>query len=360
MRVRFTHVSKRYGRVTALDRLSLEVHDGEMMVLLGPSGCGKSTCLRLLAGLDSLSEGEILIGERRVNDLPPQERDVAMVFQSYALYPHMTVAENIGYPLRVRKKPRTEIDAEVERVAGLLEIGALLGRRPRALSGGQRQRVALARAIVRHPVAFLLDEPLSNLDANLRLQMRGELKRLQRTLATTMLYVTHDHAEAMTLAHRIALLRQGRVQQVGTPMELYRRPVNRFVAGFLGSPPMNFLTGALEGASFAFEGGRIALAPAQMQAAAAAEKLVLGFRPQEATLGASEASPSMRGSVYVTEQMGNETVVLLTCGRRRITVTAAADFRGAMGDTVAVSVPPSAIHLFDAATDWTLISGAGD
>jgi multiple sugar transport system ATP-binding protein len=360
MNIRFQNASKRFGGAVALERLNLEAQDGELMVLLGPSGCGKSTSLRLVAGLEALSEGDIYIGERCVNQVPAQDRDVAMVFQNYALYPHMTVAQNLGYPLLVRKRPKAEIALEVRRVAERLEIDSLLERRPRQLSGGQQQRVALARAIIRQPVAFLMDEPLSNLDANLRLQMRGELKRLQRELGTTMLYVTHDHAEAMTLAHRIALLRDGKLQQLGTPMELYRRPVNRFVASFLSTPSMNFLEGKLEGTHFRFVGGRIPLAPEQARAVAGVEALLLGFRPQAASLTETERPGTFRGSVFVTEEMGSESFVVLVCGEQKITVGAAADFRASIGETLGVAVPAAAVHLFAAADGSTLLSGTGN
>ena len=357
MKIRLENVTRRFGSVVALDRLSLEVPDGEMMVLLGPSGCGKSTALRLLAGLDEPSEGGIFIGDRRVNEVPPQERDVAMVFQNYALYPHMTVAGNIGYPMRVRKRPKEEIGQEVSRVASMLGIGELIGRYPKQLSGGQRQRVALARAIIRRPVAFLMDEPLSNLDAALRLQMRAELKHLQRELGTTTVYVTHDHAEAMTLAHRIAILRDGRLQQVGTPMELYRHPANRFVAGFLGTPPMNFIAGKIIDGGFSFEGGAVSLTPRQV-AAAGQREVVLGFRPQDARL--SDSGGGLQGRVYVTEEMGTETVTVVTVGELRFTLSLTGDRHPAADEAVTIEVLPSAAHLFDAQSGETLISGAGE
>ena len=359
MEIRFEGASKRFGRAVAVDRLSLEVEDGELMVLLGPSGCGKSTSLRLVAGLEELSEGEIYIGERCVNSVPVQDRDVAMVFQNYALYPHMTVAENIGYPLRVRKRSKDDIAGEVQQVAAKLGLDGLLDRRPRQLSGGQQQRVALARAIIRQPVAFLLDEPLSNLDANLRLQMRAELKGLQRELGTTMLYVTHDHAEAMTLAHRIAVLRDGTLQQVGTPMDLYRRPTNRFVAGFLGTPPMNFLSGSVQEGAFRFDGGTVLLNAKQVAATTGAKKIVLGFRPQAVSLAAVGRAGGFDGNVYVTEEMGSEAFVVLSCGEHWITVEAGAGLRPTPGDRLSLIVPPEAVHLFDAATGRTLISGEG-
>src|SRR6187431_1314576 len=243
MGIEFRNVSKHFGGACVVDDLSLEVRDGEFIVLLGPSGCGKTTTLRMLAGLENVTSGDILIEGERVNDIPTQHRDLAMVFQSYALYPHMTIAENIGYPLRVRKLDKTQRAERVNRVAAMLEIESLLERKPRQLSGGERQRVALARAIVREPRAYLMDEPLSNLDARLRVQMRGELKRLQHQLGTTTIYVTHDQAEAMTLAHRVAVMQEGKLQQFDTPMNIYERPANRFVAGFVGSPSMNLIEG---------------------------------------------------------------------------------------------------------------------
>ena len=252
MAIEFRNVTKHFGGTSVVDDLSLEIRDGEFVVLLGPSGCGKTTTLRMLAGLENATSGDIFIDGERVNDVPTQHRDVAMVFQSYALYPHMTIAENIGYPLRVRKIEKSERAARVNRVAAMLEIESLLERKPRQLSGGERQRVALARAIVREPRAYLMDEPLSNLDARLRVQMRGELKRLQHQLGTTTIYVTHDQAEAMTLASRVAVMRKGRLQQFDTPMNIYNYPANRFVAEFVGSPSMNFVEGKIDPASGTF------------------------------------------------------------------------------------------------------------
>src|SRR5262245_36840122 len=252
MDVRFEAVTKLFGQSAVVDQLSLAVEDGELVVLLGPSGCGKTTTLRMLAGLEDATSGDIFIGNERVNDIPTRFRDVAMVFQNYALYPHMTISKNIGYPLRVRKIAREEIDRRVKRVAEMLEIGGLLDRKPRELSGGERQRVALARAIVREPRVYLMDEPLSNLDAKLRVYMRGELKRLQHELGTTTIYVTHDQAEAMTLAHRVAIMRGGKLQQFDAPMNIYNRPANRFVAEFVGSPSMNLIAGEVDAASRSF------------------------------------------------------------------------------------------------------------
>src|SRR5215475_8673048 len=252
MGIEFRNVNKHFGGASVVDDLSLEVRDGEFIVLLGPSGCGKTTTLRMLAGLEGVTSGDIFIDGERINDIPTQHRDLAMVFQSYALYPHMTIAENIGYPLRVRKVNQVERAERVQRVAAMLEIESLLERKPRQLSGGERQRVALARAIVREPRAYLMDEPLSNLDARLRVQMRGELKRLQHQLGTTTIYVTHDQAEAMTLASRVAVMKKGRLQQFDAPMNIYNEPANRFVAEFVGSPSMNFVEGEMDAATETF------------------------------------------------------------------------------------------------------------
>jgi multiple sugar transport system ATP-binding protein len=253
MDVRFDKVTKLFGGSAVVDRLDLVIEDGELVVLLGPSGCGKTTTLRMLAGLEDATSGDIFIGSERVNDVQTRYRDIAMVFQNYALYPHMTISENIAYPLRVRKIARDEIDRRVKSVADMLEIGGLLKRRPRELSGGERQRVALARAVIREPRVYLMDEPLSNLDAKLRVQMRGELKRLQHELGTTTIYVTHDQAEAMTLASRVAIMRAGKLQQFDTPLNIYNRPSNRFVAEFVGSPSMNFIEGRLDAQIFISE-----------------------------------------------------------------------------------------------------------
>jgi multiple sugar transport system ATP-binding protein len=280
MGIEFRNVSKHFGDTRVVDDLSLELRDGEFVVLLGPSGCGKTTTLRMLAGLESVTSGEIFIDGGRINDVPTQHRDLAMVFQSYALYPHMTIAENIGYPLRVRKIAGAERAERVKRVAAMLEIEALLERKPRQLSGGERQRVALARAIVREPRAYLMDEPLSNLDARLRVQMRGELKRLQHQLGTTTIYVTHDQAEAMTLASRVAVMKKGRLQQFDTPMNIYNHPANRFVAEFVGSPSMNFVAGQIDNEMFVSDSLRIQLTPSQLSELSGRSRVTLGIRPE--------------------------------------------------------------------------------
>ena len=285
------NVTKIYPpNVMAVDGLSLDIHDQEFIVLVGPSGCGKSTTLRMVAGLEEITKGSIRIGDRVVNDVPPKDRDIAMVFQNYALYPHMTVYRNMAFALKLRKYPRKEIDQRVRQVADILGIGTLLDRKPKALSGGQRQRVAVGRAIVRQPKAFLFDEPLSNLDAKLRVEMRAELKRLHRRLSTTTIYVTHDQEEAMTLGDRIVVMKDGLIQQCGTPLEVYSRPVNRFVAGFVGTPPMNFLNGRLlpEGGAVLFDEGscriRLLAEQARMVREWVGKEVVLGVRPEGMSL----------------------------------------------------------------------------
>src|SRR5689334_19552399 len=320
MGIEFRNVTKTFGGGCVVDDLSLEVRDGEFIVLLGPSGCGKTTTLRMLAGLESVTSGNILIDGERVNDVPTQHRDLAMVFQSYALYPHMTIAENIGYPLRVRKLDKAERAKRVQRVAAMLEIESLLERKPRQLSGGERQRVALARAIVREPRAYLMDEPLSNLDARLRVQMRGELKRLQHQLGTTTIYVTHDQAEAMTLASRVAVMNKGRLQQFDTPLKIYNEPANRFVAEFVGSPSMNFIEG---------------------------ERATIGIRPEHIQVLTAPEGGAIEARVYVTELMGNETFVFLSVGDNRLIARAPADFRADVDTKVWLRLATDKMLYFD-------------
>jgi multiple sugar transport system ATP-binding protein len=327
MSIEFRNVTKTFSGASVVDDLSLEVRDGEFIVLLGPSGCGKTTTLRMLAGLETATSGDILIGRQRVNDVPTQHRDLAMVFQSYALYPHMTIAENIGYPLRVRKLDKADRTTRVRRVAEMLEIEPLLERKPRQLSGGERQRVALARAIVREPRAYLMDEPLSNLDARLRVQMRGELKRLQHQLGTTTIYVTHDQAEAMTLASRVAVMKKGRLQQFDTPLNIYNHPANRFVAEFVGSPSMNFIDD---------------------------EGVTIGIRPEHIQVLTTPEDGAMEARVYVTELMGNETFVFLSAGNNRLIARAPADFRADVDTKVWLRIATEKIHRFDPATGNTL------
>jgi multiple sugar transport system ATP-binding protein len=339
MSITFKNVTKTFGDTRVVDDLSLEIDDGEFVVLLGPSGCGKTTTLRMLAGLESVTSGDIFIGDERVNDVPTQQRDLAMVFQSYALYPHMTIADNIAYPLRVRKLDQNERRNRVARVAKMLEIEPLLDRKPRQLSGGERQRVALARAIVREPRAYLMDEPLSNLDARLRVQMRGELKRLQHQLGTTTIYVTHDQAEAMTLASRVAVMNKGRLQQFDTPLNIYNHPANRFVAEFVGSPSMNFVEGKIERGTFLSDAITFAVNRADGEVS-------LGIRPEHIHVLTEPQDGAIPARVYVTELMGNETFVFLTVGSHKLIARAPADFRAEVESTVWLRLEVEKAHFF--------------
>jgi multiple sugar transport system ATP-binding protein len=346
MQVVYRDVTKRYGPVVGVDRLELQIRTGEFIVLLGPSGCGKTTTLRMLAGLESVSSGSIYIGESCVNEVPPRDRDIAMVFQSYALYPHMTIAENIAYPLRVRRIPRPEIPGRVQKVAELLGIGELLKRRPKELSGGQRQRVALARAMVREPRVFLMDEPLSNLDAKLRLYMRGELKRLQYQLGATTLYVTHDQAEAMTLAHRVAVMDGGKLQQFDTPLNIYENPVNKFVAGFIGSPGMNFLEGKVERAEFVGNGFAFSIGP-RVSSFQGSDRVILGVRPENVSVSTTPFDGGLPATVYVTESLGNETFIFLNVGQTKIVARTDPSVRLPIDARVWVSFDLTKLHFFD-------------
>ena len=350
-RIALDHVDKVYanGFVAARD-LNLEVRDGELLVLVGPSGSGKSTVLRMMAGLEMVTGGTIRIGDRDVTNLPPQQRDIAMVFQNYALYPHMTVRENLGFGLAIRKQPPAMIEQRVRTVAGSLGLESLLDRKPAQLSGGQRQRVALGRAIVREPLAFLFDEPLSNLDAQLRVETRVELARLHRELGSTMVYVTHDQSEALTLGDRIAILRDGVLQQVDSPMELYARPANRFVAAFIGSPAMNFFDGEIrqQDGKFTFNGSGIEIdvrcdAPPP-------ERVVLGVRPHHLEV-VSDGQGSLSGQVAVVEPMGNEQIVYATiAGGKRVVALAPPEVEIKPDSTVSIRVRRDALHFFDAAS----------
>jgi multiple sugar transport system ATP-binding protein len=348
MSIKFQNVTKKFGDSAVVDDLSLEIEDGEFVVLLGPSGCGKTTTLRMLAGLETVTSGDIYVGDERINDVPTQQRDLAMVFQSYALYPHMTIAENIAYPLRVRKLDRDERENRVARVARMLEIEALLQRRPRQLSGGERQRVALARAIVREPRAYLMDEPLSNLDARLRVQMRGELKRLQHELRTTTIYVTHDQAEAMTLASRVAVMNKGRVQQFDTPLNIYNQPANRFVAEFVGSPSMNFIDGRIEGGVFVSDSIKVSVNKPDGE-------IALGIRPEHIHVLTEPRDGAIPARVYVTELMGNETFVFLSVGGHKLIARAPADFRAEVESMVWLLLDTQKVHFFakKKTTDYT-------
>jgi multiple sugar transport system ATP-binding protein len=349
--VRFEHVTKRYGKVEAVRDLNLEIPDGQFMTLVGPSGCGKSTTLNMLAGLDDVTEGEIYIDGEPISHVPPGERDIAMVFQSYALYPHMSVRDNLAFALKVRHEPPDAIRQKVDRAAKALGIDELLDRKPRQLSGGQRQRVALGRALVREPRLFLLDEPLSNLDAKLRVQMRAELKLLFDRLETTVVYVTHDQAEAMTMSDRVAIFDKGVVQQVGPPLTLYERPANLFVAGFLGSPPMNFLDaslndGLLRGEGFAFQ------PPAWANGIDANRPLRLGIRPEDLLLtGADGQAPAQ---VTLIEAMGSSTILYANLGERLVAIETGKDVRARVGETIGLHVEPERLHLFDPASGLSL------
>ena len=328
--VTYEHVSKSFDGTVAVNDLSLDVAEGEFIVLVGPSGCGKSTALRMLAGLERIDEGHILIGDQVVNNVAPAARDVAMVFQSYALYPHMSVYDNLAFGLRNQGVPRREIDDRVRRAAEILQLPELLKRRPKQLSGGQRQRVALGRAIVREPVVFLMDEPLSNLDAKLRLETRAEILKLQRRLGTTTVYVTHDQVEAMTMGDRIAVLRDGVLQQIGPPNELYEQPRNVFVAGFIGAPAMNFLPGGL--VSGFGGGGQIA-----------------GFRPEHVRVGAYGSR--LAAKVDVVEYLGDEQLVHFTVDGHALVAKLPVEQRIAPGHDLELTVPPDKVFHFDAETE---------
>ena len=335
--VRFEAVGKSFGALNVLRSLDLHVPDETFLALLGPSGCGKTTALRMLAGLETLSTGRILIGERDVTRLQPRDRDIAMVFQSYALYPQMTVAENIAYPLWIRKIGETERKAKVAEVAAVLEIEMLLDRRPRQLSGGQRQRVALARAIVRNPAAFLMDEPLSNLDARLRLTMRGEIKRLCQSLGATTLYVTHDQAEALTMADLIAVMSGGEMQQLASPAEIYERPANRFVATFVGNPPMNVLPLRMTETGLQAGAADLALLPERLAECRRHAAVEIGLRPEDVHIVDPAESGAMTGTIFVVEPMGNETLVDVRVDGGRLTVRTERGFTASPGDRVGVA-----------------------
>ncbi len=349
-RVEYHGVQKRFGDVVALRDFDLTVPDGAFLVMLGPSGCGKTTALRILAGLELPTAGTVSLGDRDVTRLQPRDRDVAMVFQSYALYPHMSVGENIAYPLKLRRIGGEERRRAVREAAELLEIGHLLDRRPRQLSGGQRQRVALARAIVRQPQAFLMDEPLSNLDAKLRASMRGEIKRLQKRLAATTLYVTHDQAEATTMADLVAVMRDGVLQQLAPPLEIYDRPANRFVATFVGSPPLNVLAGGLDGdrRAFVVAGTPLPLADAVYEACARAGAVELGMRPEDLALCAPDEEGALRGEVYVVEPLGNETLVAVRLAGAVVELLAGRGWDAPIGAPVGIRLDPASACFFDA------------
>ena len=360
-------IYKRYaGGVIAVSDFNLEIADKEFIILVGPSGCGKSTTLRMIAGLEEISEGELYIDSKLVNDTPPKDRDIAMVFQNYALYPHMTVFENMAFGLKLRKTPKDEIRRRVGEAARVLEIEHLLDRRPKALSGGQRQRVALGRAIVRNPKVFLLDEPLSNLDAKLRAQMRTELTKLHQRLATTFIYVTHDQVEAMTMGTRIVVMKDGFIQQISSPQVLYETPINLFVAGFIGSPQMNFIDASVEDSGgttyLKFGEARIAL-PADKGRkpevlAYVGKEVVLGIRPEnihdEEAFIKQFPDALVNMDVDVVEMMGSETYLYMTCEGRSITARVSPRSTTKSGDKIRVAFDPARIHLFDKETEKTI------
>ncbi|CAB3393843.1 fructose-amino acid ABC transporter (ATP-binding subunit) [Kyrpidia spormannii] len=356
--VTFKNVIKSFGQHVLVHELNLEIPDGEFMVLVGPSGCGKSTTLRMVAGLEEVSSGELYIGDRLVNDVPPKDRDIAMVFQNYALYPHMTVFDNMAFGLKLRKVPKAEIDQRVREAAKTLGIDHLLDRKPKALSGGQRQRVALGRAIVRDPQVFLMDEPLSNLDAKLRVQMRAEISRLRRRLETTTIYVTHDQTEAMTMGDRIAVMKDGVVQQVDSPEKIYHSPANLFVAGFIGSPAMNMVSGRWgeEDGHVVFTAGDIRIALPGPLADAVKRKgvgprVVLGVRPEHLHPATSENDAGFEVNVEVVEPTGAETYLYVSHGDQALTVRVDPSLKAEPGQRLKVAPDLSKIHLFDEETE---------
>jgi multiple sugar transport system ATP-binding protein len=362
--VTFEDVSKRYGDVVAVDDLNLDIRDAEFMVLVGPSGCGKTTSLRMVAGLEEISSGTLKIGDRVINDVPPKDRDIAMVFQSYALYPHMSIRDNLAFGLKLRKVPRVQIDARVKEAAAILDLTRYLDRKPRELSGGQRQRVALGRAIVREPAVFLMDEPLSNLDAKLRVETRANILRLHQRLNTTFVYVTHDQIEAMTMGTRIAVMNEGRLQQVGSPQELYDRPINRFVAGFIGSPAMNFATVEVskgEGDQVNLVGSNVTVPlPPQFRESVGAtgRQLTVGFRPEHLVLGpVSGATATVNARAEVVEYLGNQELIHASGAGRDIVAIVDSSFRVRPGDMLELRIPLDRIQLFDPDSNFALPFG---
>ena len=340
-------INKRFGNgdksVEVLRRVDIHVAPGEFLILVGPSGCGKSTLLNIIAGLDDPTEGEVRIGGKNVVGMPPRDRDIAMVFQSYALYPTMSVADNIGFALEMRKMPKAERQKRIDEVAAMLQISHLLDRRPSQLSGGQRQRVAMGRALARQPQLFLSDEPLSNLDAKLRVEMRAEIKRLHQASGITSVYVTHDQVEAMTLGSRIAVMKGGVVQQLGTPDDIYNRPANTYVATFIGSPTMNLLRGAATGGQFGIQGAALNLA-----APASANEVLLGVRPEHLVM---QDSAPWRGKVSVVEPTGPDTYVVVDTAAGSVTLRTDAQTRVQPGDSVGLAVEPANAHWFDASSE---------
>ena len=347
--VKIDNVVKRYGAVQVMHGVSIDIENGEFVVLVGPSGCGKSTLLRMLAGLEEISDGTISIGPKVVNDVLPKERDIAMVFQSYALYPHKTVFDNIGFPLRMAKRPAVEIQEKVRAAAETLDLGHLLDRFPKQLSGGQRQRVAMGRAIVRDPQVFLFDEPLSNLDAKLRVTMRVEIKELHHRLGTTIVYVTHDQIEAMTMADKIVVMKDGRVEQIGAPLDLYDRPRNVFVAGFIGSPSMNFIRGKIASK----EGGKVFVSDGGLQlplpeaSPADGMEVTYGIRPEHIEIGEG----GVELNVVVVEPTGSETQIFAKSGNELLDAIVKERVSARPGEPISFRIDPLKVHLFDAGTE---------
>lgn len=337
--IQLRNINKRWGSFVGVDNFDLTIGNEEFLVLLGPSGCGKTTTMRMIAGLEDATEGDIIIDGKRVNDLDPKDRDVAMVFQSYGLYPHMNVYENIRFPLKVRKVDPATHDERVRRASAMVELDDFLHRKPAELSGGQRQRVALARAIVREPNVFLMDEPLSNLDAKLRVSTRAQIKNLSHELKVTTVYVTHDQIEAMTLADRVVVMKQGKVQQVGTPTEIYDRPANTFVASFIGSPAMNLMDGEMRDGTFTGDKVTISGLPA------VDGKVTLGFRAEDAAL--AEGSGQITAPIYTIELLGDAVMLTVRAGGQLVSVKTSKEFRAEIGDTVSFSIPAGICHAFD-------------
>ncbi len=340
--IQLRNLSKRWGSFVGVDKFDLTISDREFLVLLGPSGCGKTTTMRMIAGLEAPTDGEIFVDGTKINDLEPKDRDVAMVFQNYGLYPTMTVRENIRFPLKVRGVPRAEHDPMIQRAAEMVELGDLLDRLPKELSGGQRQRVALARAIVRRPTVFLMDEPLSNLDAKLRVSTRAQIKNLQHELAVTTIYVTHDQIEAMTLADRVVVMNKGEIQQIGTPTEIYDHPANTFVAGFIGSPAMNLVSGSISGGTFT--GPNVSIKGLKSDDGA----VTLGFRAEDVEV--VKRGGDAKAPVYSMELLGDATQVSIRSGSEILSGKAPKDFRADIGAPIGFKIDPAVCHLFDPQT----------
>ncbi|WP_420324542.1 ABC transporter ATP-binding protein [Mameliella sp.] len=342
-RLQLKNVNKRWGSFVGVDNFDLDIADQEFLVLLGPSGCGKSTTMRMIAGLEEVTDGEIWLGDRVVNNLEPKDRDISMVFQSYGLYPNLSVYENIRFPLRVRKVPKDQHHEMVMKAVEMVELQDFMDRRPAELSGGQRQRVALGRAIVRKPTVFLMDEPLSNLDAKLRVSTRAQIKNLQSKLKTTTVYVTHDQIEAMTLADRVVVMNKGKIQQVGTPTDIYDNPANTFVASFIGSPAMNLVEGRLENGVFEGDGIRV-----EGLAAGPSGNVTLGFRAEDAEI--VEGTGEISAPMYSIELLGEASMITWRLGGSLVSIKTNKEYRAEIGDTVNASIPAGICHLFDTAS----------